>query len=186
MAGASEDEDGRFALANIFWPFGRRAARDLATTIPQRLEPKTFLASERTFLTWLHMAVTVSSIAAALLAFSATSEKSAGAMHRVSRHLVEIIALVLLPLAVFIVAYALVVFAWRNSQIALKQASYIDDRRGPLLLVTMVVAALGSIFVISLVDFVESFSGGGGGAPGPGPSVFIPGFVGAEWRPGTT
>jgi nitrogen fixation-related uncharacterized protein len=42
---------------------------------------------------------------------------------------VEIIALVLLPLAVAIVAYSLVVFCWRNSQIAMKQAAYIDDRR---------------------------------------------------------
>lgn len=46
-----------------------------------------------------------------------------------SSNLVEIIALVLLPLAILIVAYALVVFVWRNSQIAMKQASYIDDRR---------------------------------------------------------
>lgn len=46
--------------------------------------------------------------------------------------MVEIIALVLLPLAVFIVFYAMLVFLWRNSQIALKQAAYIDDRRcGP-------------------------------------------------------
>lgn len=43
--------------------------------------------------------------------------------------MVEIIALVLLPLAVFIVFYAMLVFLWRNSQIALKQAAYIDDRR---------------------------------------------------------
>jgi len=48
---------------------------------------------------------------------------------QVSAYMVEIIALVLLPLAVFIVAYSLVVFIWRNSQIAMKQASYIDDRR---------------------------------------------------------
>jgi hypothetical protein len=43
--------------------------------------------------------------------------------------MVEIIALVLLPLAVCIVGYSLVVFVWRNSQIAMKQAAYIDDRR---------------------------------------------------------
>jgi hypothetical protein len=48
---------------------------------------------------------------------------------QVSANLVEIIALVLLPLAVLIVAYSLLVFVWRNSQIAMKQAAYIDDRR---------------------------------------------------------
>jgi hypothetical protein len=35
-----------------------------------RIEPKTFLANERTFLSWLHMSVTIGSIAAALLGFS--------------------------------------------------------------------------------------------------------------------
>ena len=51
---------------------------------PQRLEPKTFLASERTFLSWMHMSVTIGSIAAALLAFSADAVKSTSPMHAVS------------------------------------------------------------------------------------------------------
>ena len=170
----------------------------------QRLEPKTFLASERTFLAWLHMAITIASIAAALLAFAAGSAKSKSPMHtvgggacrrcvlgacvcepcrlanaltcsdvhgaalrprplppprwlQVSANLVEIIALVLLPLAVFICAYATLVFVWRNSQIALKQAAYIDDRRGPLLLASGVIAALSAIFIVSCVDMWDSF-----------------------------
>ena len=49
----------------------------------QRLEPKTFLASERTFLSWLHMAITLGSIGAALLAFAANSKKSKSPMHTV-------------------------------------------------------------------------------------------------------
>jgi hypothetical protein len=40
-----------------------------------RIEPKTFFANERTFLSWLHMAVTLGSIAAALLGFSTDSGK---------------------------------------------------------------------------------------------------------------
>ena len=68
----------------------------------------------------------------------------------------EFIALVLLPLAVLMVAYALLVFVWRNSQIAQRQASYIDDRRGPLLLCGAVVSALGAIFIVSFFDFLEA------------------------------
>ena len=75
---------------------------------------------------------------------------------QLTNHLVEFIALVLLPLAVLMVAYALLVFVWRNSQIALRQASYIDDRRGPLLLCGAVVAALGAIFLVSALDFLEA------------------------------
>ena len=41
-----------------------------------RIEPKTFFANERTFLTWLHMAVTIGTIAAALLGFSGTASRS--------------------------------------------------------------------------------------------------------------
>lgn len=45
-------------------------ASAVATTM--RIEPKTYFANERTFLSWLHMAVTLGSIAAALLGFSNT------------------------------------------------------------------------------------------------------------------
>ena len=82
----------------------------------------------------------------------------------------EFIALLLLPLALFIVAYAMMVFLWRNSQIALKQASYIDDRRGPLLLAAVVVASLGAIFVVSCVDLYDQITGEGAPpAPAPAP-----------------
>lgn len=37
--------------------------------------------------------------------------------------------MIMLPLAIFICAYALMVFLWRNQQIAQKQAAYIDDHR---------------------------------------------------------
>jgi hypothetical protein len=43
----------------------------MARSLPMKLEPKTFFANERTFLAWLHMAITLGSIAAALLGFSA-------------------------------------------------------------------------------------------------------------------
>ncbi len=41
-----------------------------------RIEPKTFFANERTFLSWLHMAVTIGSIAAALLGFVGVADSS--------------------------------------------------------------------------------------------------------------
>ena len=84
---------------------------------------------------------------------------------QVSANLVEIIALVLLPLAVFICAYATLVFVWRNSQIALKQAAYIDDRRGPLLLASGVIAALTAIFIVSCVDMWDAYQASKGHGP---------------------
>lgn len=48
---------------------------NMATTIPMKIEPKTFFANERTFLSWLHMAVTIGSIGAALLGFSGAASE---------------------------------------------------------------------------------------------------------------
>jgi uncharacterized membrane protein YidH (DUF202 family) len=170
--GGGGSDDGELEVTGEEAPWWNPFARPTgpATSIPQRLEPKTFLASERTFMSWLHMAITLASIAAALLAFASTSHKSTSHMHSLSRNLVEFIALVLLPLAMFIVAYATMVFLWRNSQIALKQAAYIDDRRGPLLLAGLVVSALSAIFIVSAADLIEQIYGGNGDAPPPPPA----------------
>ena len=51
----------------------------LARTTPMRVEPKTFFANERTFLTWLNMAVTISSISAALIGFTTSTQPDAAA-----------------------------------------------------------------------------------------------------------
>lgn len=121
------EDGGGFGGGLLGWWFGGRSAPaaaappPLARTTPMRVEPKTFLANERTFLSWLHMAVTVGSIAAALLGF-AGSERARGshAGDRASA-LVEVIALILLPVAVIMVAYSLTVFVWRSRAIQQKQ-----------------------------------------------------------------
>ncbi len=59
------------------WYFNSRKPKEppaMARTTPMRIEPKTFFANERTFLSWLHMAVTIGSIAAALLGFAGVSD----------------------------------------------------------------------------------------------------------------
>ena len=60
------------------WYFNSRKAppQTAPRTTPMRIEPKTFFANERTFLSWLHMAITVGSIAAALLGFAGTATKT--------------------------------------------------------------------------------------------------------------
>ncbi|GFH07675.1 SPX domain-containing protein [Haematococcus lacustris] len=61
--------------------------------------------------------------------------------HALSRNLVEIIALILLPLAMAMCAYALYTFSWRASNIAKKKTTHFDDRYGPLVLCSAVVDA---------------------------------------------
>lgn len=206
--------------------------RELARTTPMRIEPKTFFANERTFLAWLHMAVTLGSISAALLGFAAgvwhrhacaqdaftelhfyvvcclhvlvqsfvlslngattrfqfgslssqpldqltnqptlagsTSDAPDG--EAISRHLVELIALILLPLAMGMSCYALYVFIWRARNIEKKRATHFDDRYGPLAVCGAVVVALIAIFMITCIDFVEVMKeeeAASGGSPPP-------------------
>ena len=156
------------------------AAAPLGSTM-MRIEPKTFFANERTFLSWLHMSVTIGSIAAALLSFvggsGAGGDPSAGgeAAKGLSAHLVTVIALLLLPVAIAMNGYAIFVFVWRSQMIAKKRPSQFDDRVGPLGLCAAVVTALTAIAIVSLADFVDFMRTGSGGdqpgpAPGPSPS----------------
>lgn len=54
----------------------RRSSPPRAPLLPQKMEPKTYFANERTLLAWLHMAVTIGSIAAALLGYSGATQSS--------------------------------------------------------------------------------------------------------------
>lgn len=47
------------------------------------------------------------------------------------------------------------------------QVGYIDDRFGPLGLAAVVVLALTTILIISIVDFAEQLHSGKGGSPQP-------------------
>ena len=96
----------------------------VAPTSVQKIEPKTFFANERTYLHWLHHGVILSSIAAAILAFSnETGEKWA-----------HWYALALLPLSLAFCIYALNVFLWRADRIKTRIPGRWDDPRGPLIL----------------------------------------------------
>eukprot|EP00775_Hariotina_reticulata_P007348 gene7348-7559_t len=104
-----------------FWmkllgPRGPPPQRAPGTTM-MRIEPKTFFANERTFLSWLHMSVTLGSISAALLGFSSNKGKGLGG------HMVEVIALILLPVAIAMCGYAIFIFIWRSQMIAKKRVS---------------------------------------------------------------
>lgn len=71
----------------------------------QKVEPKLFFANERTFISWLHMAVIMYSAATSILAF--TNNKGQG----------HLFALVLLPIALIFIIYALRTYLIRNEKI---------------------------------------------------------------------
>ena len=86
-------------------------------------------ANERTFLAWLHMAVTMGGIITALSSFSVETEneaKGAAGSSPVTRRTTEAIQLMLLPISIGMVAYALFTFYWRSRCMERKQVRHLD------------------------------------------------------------
>ncbi|GAB4819711.1 hypothetical protein N2152v2_006757 [Parachlorella kessleri] len=173
-SGAFGGRGGYGAVPTFFdWWFSKPAVRSRprpaagAAPALQRAEPKVYLANERTFLSWLHMAVTLGSVAAALMGFTNT----AGGPEQVAGDLTRVIALILLPVGILMCGYALAMFLLRGRDITNHTQKLIEDRRGPLIVATVVVSALSSIFFISLIDLVKEVQAGKHAhPPAPGPS----------------
>lgn len=89
--------------------FAEAAASERITV--QKVEPKLFFANERTFISWLQMSVMMSSIAIGILAFSARHSQS------------QAIAVLLMPISLIFVIYALRTFLVRNEKIKTRDAN---------------------------------------------------------------
>ncbi len=109
----------------------------VAPTSIQKIEPKVFLANERTFLHWLHHGVILATIASGILAFSATNDENWGVWY----------ALILLPISLGFCMYALHVFLWRADRIKTRIPGRWDDPFGPLVLG-------GTIALVLFINFV--------------------------------
>lgn len=72
----------------------------------------------------------------------------------------------------------LLVFIWRGGQIKDKAATLYDDRRGPLGLAGIIVAALSLIFLVAFADLIHLLRHHGDApAPAPGPASALAGGV---------
>jgi len=122
---------------------------------PMKVEPKVFLANERTLLSWLHMAITLGSISAALLGFSGVGNSTAsGAAVGLSKGQqgARVIGLLLLPVAILFCGYALVTFYWRGKRIRSRTEGIFHDEVGPFLLGTILIISLIAVFLIYLTE----------------------------------
>lgn len=96
----------------------------------QKVEPKLFFANERTFISWLHMAVIMASIAIGVLAFTPNDAMA------------QDFAMCLMPIALLFVAYALRTYLVRSEKIKTRDANRWDDPYGPVILTSCLVLAL--------------------------------------------
>ncbi len=75
------------------------------------MEPKLFFANERTFISWLQMAVMMSSISIGVLAFSSSDGNAA------------LLAMLIMPVSLLFVVYALRTYLIRSEKIKTRDAN---------------------------------------------------------------
>ena len=121
-----------------------------------KVEPKVWMANERTLIAWLQMSVTMGMVAAGLLG---THQQTAvpGDAYDVdtvaeapSVGTARLVGLILLPLSVAVAIYATLIFYWRLQMLREKQVAPFMDTVGPGVLACSLLAALCAIFYVHL------------------------------------
>lgn len=125
-----------------------------------RIEPKTFFANERTFLSWLTVAVMVMFLGLSLLD-STNTGSGLGLFNRGSSHNCEdggfrcnagrISGALIAPMALVLMIYALLIYRKRSIQILRRETVRYDDPYGPVILTILLVIVLFLAYIISIV-----------------------------------
>mmetsp|Transcript_3665 Transcript_3665/g.4950 ORF Transcript_3665/g.4950 Transcript_3665/m.4950 type:complete len:239 (-) Transcript_3665:302-1018(-) len=121
--------------------FGKKAAPFQSTSVvgtvtgprkaPIKVEPKVFFSNERTFLAWLHVSVILAGASVAIAAFADANPWS------------QLYGVLLLPVAIAFICYAMYQYARRANMIRRKDPGPYEDLFGP--------TCLGIILMISII-----------------------------------
>lgn len=165
-SGAATGDAKKSVWANLFRKGGdsegtgdKKASR-AGALVRTRIEPKTFFANERTFLSWLTVAVMVMFMGLTLLDGSGLnpgvvpgrtggtggSSKCDDGQCMASR----ISGALISPVALLLIIYALYMYRKRSIQILRRETVRYDDQRGPILLTVLLVGVLVISVVISV------------------------------------
>ena len=125
----------------------------------QKVEPKLFFANERTFIKWLHMAVILTSISIGILAFSASDSQS------------HVYAVILLPVSLLFVLYAIVTYVWRSRLIRTRSSDRWDDPVGPVVLTVLLIIALVIQYLLKVKEVMAEWGAGAGAVVAQNPVV---------------
>jgi uncharacterized membrane protein YidH (DUF202 family) len=113
--------------------------KKLPRKVPVRVEPKTYFANERTFLSWINMSVTLGSISSALTVFG-DNESAQGAG-------TQIISLLLTLVAAFFVGYAMWTFHIRRQAIRRREDAGLNQIVVPILIASALVLSLVGVLI---------------------------------------
>jgi len=111
-------------------------------------------ANERTFLSWLSMATTLGTVGTAIAGFAVEADEQGSRKKGISKGTVELITLLMLPISLLMIAYALFTFYWRSEYIRKKQIGFFDDKVGPVSVALVVEVALLVILFAALRDIL--------------------------------
>jgi len=142
-AWAEGEHDGDARYESITGGNGKNGdtAADKRICVPQKIDPKTFFANERTFLKWLSISVMIGLMSVTLLSFRSSDAQGAA-----------LAGLILMPVSVIFMIYALVVFRDRANKIYMREPMRYDDTRGPTILVVVLALAITFSTFFSLQD----------------------------------
>jgi uncharacterized membrane protein YidH (DUF202 family) len=126
--------------------------RRLPRKIPMKIEPRSFLGNERTFLAWAHMAVAFGGTSAALTSLC-MNRSDIDYQGPISPQTVEQLGMVLIPASLLILGYGLFLFLHRNMAMNRKTVIMYDDRFGIVVLVSMISCMLLGMTFVAFYSF---------------------------------
>jgi len=111
-----------------------------APSVPVKIDPKVFFANERTFLAWLHVAVLLAGASVAIAALSDSNVSGPDQLYGV----------ILLPVAISFIVYAMIQYTRRASMIRRKSPGPYVDVAGPTALTVILMFSIVAQFSIKL------------------------------------
>jgi len=111
---------------------------------PIKIEPKVFFSNERTFLAWMHVSVILAGASIAILALA--DYESIGK---------QMYGLIMLPVAVAFLVYAMYQYVKRSYMIRHKLPGPYDDTVGPTVLGIMLMISISAQFAMKLISINE-------------------------------
>mmetsp|Transcript_8486 Transcript_8486/g.12119 ORF Transcript_8486/g.12119 Transcript_8486/m.12119 type:complete len:236 (+) Transcript_8486:97-804(+) len=109
---------------------------------PIKVEPKVFFANERTFLAWLHTAIMLAGASIAIVAFADANPWS------------QLYGVILLPVAIAFIVYAMVQYTRRANMIRRKEPGPFEDTVGPTVLGILLMFSIVAQFALKVYSMM--------------------------------
>ena len=121
--------------SNHVTPSPSQTSRPLPEVV--HVDFKAFFASERTFIQWLHISITIGAIALSLSTLADSED-------------VRLAGVLLIGPSLFFTVYGVLSFYRRKSALERGSADALDDRLGPTLLAVVMIGVVGANLIVSL------------------------------------